>query len=135
MLAAAGFRVFGVDRSLDNLREARSEARAAGRCLNAWCADLTAYPLAEKAFDVVLVTRYLQRGLFPAIRQTVVPGGVVIYETFTRYQQRLGWGPTSADHLLEPGELVSYFHDFDILFYEECAEPEAVARLVARRRS
>ena len=34
-----------------------------------------------------------------------MPGGVVLYETFTTAQRALGTGPTSPDHLLEPGEL------------------------------
>jgi len=134
-LAAAGFRVFGVDRSFEALQDAVTVARADGGWLRAWCADLTAWPLVEDAFDLVLVTRYLQRDLFPSLRRTVTRGGFVIYETFTRRQLRYDWGPRSPDHLLEPGELLSYFLDFEVIFYEECDEPEAVARLVARRSS
>ena len=59
----------------------------------------------------------------------------MIYETFTVNQRRLGFGPTSPDHLLEPGELRRHFEGFDVLFYEEVDAPEAVARIVARRRN
>jgi hypothetical protein len=45
----------------------------------------------------------------------------------------LGTGPTSADHLLEPGELRREFSGWDVLFYDEVAAPEAVARLAAQR--
>ena len=48
-------------------------------------------------------------------------------------QRALGFGPKSADHLLEPGELRRRFDGLDILFYEEVSAPEAVARLVARQ--
>ena len=82
---------------------------------------------------LLVVTRYLQRDLFDSIRAAVIPDGVVVYETFTVHQRALGWGPTSPAHLLEPGELRARFDGFDILFYEEVIEPEAVARLVARR--
>ena len=132
-LASAGFRVFGVDSSFEALRDAVTLARAEGGWLRAWCADLTTYPMTDGAFDLVVVTRYMQRDLFPTLRRTVAPGGFVIYETFTRRQLRYDWGPTSPEHLLEPGELLSYLSDFGVVFYEERDEPEAVARLVARR--
>ena len=102
--------------------------------MRGWCADLTMFPLPPAAFDLVIVTRYLQRDLFPSIRGAVRPGGCVIYETFTVRQRALGVGPTSPDHLLEPGELRAMFTGWDVLFDEEVATPEAVARLVAGNR-
>ena len=100
-----------------------------------WCADLTQHPLPSGRFDLIVVSRYLQRDLFPAVRSAIAPGGVVLYETFTTAQRALGTGPTSADHLLEPGELRARFDvdGWDVLFCEETLEPEAVARLAARK--
>ena len=132
-LARAGFRTFGVDIKLDVVRDAVAAANAAGVAIHAWCADLTWHPLPQARFDVVVVARYLQRDLFPALQASVVPGGVVLYETFTTAQRALGTGPTSPDHLLEPGELAGRFDAFDVLFYAEVVEPEAVARIAARR--
>jgi SAM-dependent methyltransferase len=134
-LARAGFRTFGVDVNFDAVRETMRAARDAGTPIAAWCADLTDYPLPAAAFDLVVVTRYLQRDLFPALRAALRPGGIVLYETFTIHQRALGSGPTSPDHLLREGELRGYFADFEIVFYEETSAPEAVARLVARRTS
>ena len=133
VLANAGFRVFGVDWQIDAGHALR---RVAGRArLRAWIADLTSYPLPADAFDLVVVTRYLQRDLFDSLRRAVVPGGVVLYETFTEAQHELAWGPRSPDHLLGALELRSAFDTFDVLFYEEVRRPEAVARLAARRRN
>jgi hypothetical protein len=98
-----------------------------------WCADLTAYPLPAERFELLVVTRYLQRDLFPALSLSLVPGGVLVYETFTESQRALGRGPTSPDHLLKAGELKSRFEDLDILFYEEVLAPDALARLVGRK--
>jgi len=134
VLARSGFRTFGVDIAPDAVRDAVASAKAAGVAIHAWCADLTRHPLPRARFDVVVVARYLQRDLFPAVQAAVVPGGVVLYETFTTAQRALGTGPTSPDHLLEPGELAGRFDMFDALFYEEVVEPEAVARIAARRR-
>jgi SAM-dependent methyltransferase len=135
MLAHAGFRTFGVDLRWDAVREAMTAAEAEGMRVGGWCADLTRYPLPRGRFDLAVVCRYLQRDLFPDLRAALAPAGEVIYETFTTHQRALGRPPTSADHLLEPGELRALFDGFDLRFYEEVLAPDAVARLVARSRS
>jgi tellurite methyltransferase len=132
-LARAGFTTFGVDIKFDAVREAAMLASSEGLRVCAWCADLTEHPLPRDRFALVVVTRYLQRDLFRAIQHAVIPGGVVLYETFTVAQRALGFGPTSPDHLLESGELRGRFDGFEILFDEEMDRPEAVARIVARR--
>ena len=133
VLAHSGFQTFGVDLKLDAVRDAVRAAALEELTVRGWCADLTMFPLPPAAFDVLVVTRYLQRDLFPSIREAVRPGGCVIYETFTVLQPALGVGPTSPDHLLAPGELRGMFRGWEMLFYEEVAAPEAVARLVARK--
>jgi tellurite methyltransferase len=132
-LARAGFVTFGVDLAFDAVREAVTAATAGGVRINGWCADLTQHPLPSSRFDLVIVSRYLQRDLFSALRAACAPGGVVLYETFTTGQRALGTGPKSPDHLLEPGELLRRFDGFEVLFYEEVAAPEALARIAARR--
>jgi tellurite methyltransferase len=132
-LARAGFRVFGVDRSLDAVRAAMARPAAATGRVRGWCADATTWRFPARWFDVVLVTRFLERGLFPAIREAVVPGGLVMYETFTRHQLAHGRGPTSPHHLLEPGELPRLLEGFEILHSVEQLEPDALATVVARR--
>ena len=121
-----------MDIRYDALCDARRAAEAAAVHVHLWCADLTQHPLPHGRFDAIVVTRYLQRDLFGALRTAVRPGGVVLYETFTTAQRALGWGPTSRDHLLDPGELAGWFEGFEILFYEEVSAPEAVARIAAR---
>jgi tellurite methyltransferase len=133
LMGRAGFRTFGVDIAFDSVREALAAAAAERVAVHGWCADLTQHPLPQHRFDLVVVARYLQRDLFPALRATCTPGGVVLYETFTTAQRALGTGPTSPDYLLQPGELRERFEGFEELFYEETTTPEAVARIAARR--
>lgn len=132
-LARAGFRVFGVDRSLGAVREAMAQPAPATGRVRGWCGDVTTWPFPVRWFDLVLVTRFLERGLFPAIRESVVPGGLILYETFTRHQLAHGRGPTSPNHLLEPGELPRLLEGFEILHSIEQREPDALASVVARR--
>jgi hypothetical protein len=83
------------------------------------------------------VFRFLFRPLAPAIERALAPGGILIYETFTRAQPAHGWGPKSPDFLLESGELPGLFPGLETLYHDEQPvsepRPEASARLVARR--
>ena len=133
LLARVGFRTFGVDVKYDSVRGAMEEAARRRLRIRGWCADLTMHPLPSSMFHLIVVTRYLQRDLFPSLRAALRPGGHIVYETFTVKQRALGTGPTSSDHLLEPGELREYFNDWTIRFSEEVESPEAVARIVARK--
>ena len=87
-LARAGFRTFGVDAALDAVRDAVASAAAAGFLVRGWCADLTRSPLPRERFELVLVTRFLQRDLFGSIRQAVVPAVLLP----ARLLERLGVG-------------------------------------------
>ncbi len=61
-------------------------------------------PFGENEFDVVVVTRYLHRPLFPAIVSAVAPGGILLYETFAVGHEKFG-KPRRPEFLLRSGEL------------------------------
>jgi SAM-dependent methyltransferase len=133
-LARRGFEVTGVDRSPTALRTARARAREEGLELELHLADLEACKLPAGPFDVVVVMRYLQRSLFEPLGRALAPGGVLLYESFTR--DYLKYGPRNPEHLLRPGELREAFRDLEILAYRETEDPErreARASLLARR--
>ena len=141
-LAAAGLRVTGLDIQLDALMTAGQEGRASREgqaglvgngSLALACVDLTRYPLPRERFEVVVVSRYLDRALFASLREALVPGGILLYETFTERQLQHGRGPRSRAHLLEPGELRMLVRGMYVLFDEEVSEPDALARIAARR--
>jgi SAM-dependent methyltransferase len=106
-------------------------------------ADLENFLLPISAFEVILCFRYLQRSLFAAMESALRPGGILVFETFTRDQLSFDRGPRNPDHLLQPGELRSAFPGLDLLFYREwkssCDAPrghspgEAMASLLARK--
>lgn len=127
-----GFRLFGVDRDLDRVRLARTGALEHARL---WVADLETARLPRDRFDLVICTNYLQRSIWPALRDAIRAGGFVIYETFTVAQLAHSTGPRSPDHLLRPGELRAAFDGWELCHDEECTAPAGVARLVARKRA
>jgi tellurite methyltransferase len=136
-LAAAGFQTFGVDNRFDVIADTVRRGRDRGLVIRAWCGDLTTPALPASTFQLIVVARYLQRDLCPALIDAIAPGGFLLYETFTELQKGRGRGPQSPDHLLMRGELRSLFADLDVLFYDELADPadDALARLAARKRS
>ncbi len=127
-LAAKGYALTGVDRDV----AAVEALRDAGEII---VADIEngPWPLPGRQFDGVVVTNYLWRGLFPQIRASLAPGGVLIYETFADGHQTVG-RPSRPDFLLQRGELLRAFGDLRVVAFEDGFEPEPerfVQRLVA----
>ena len=132
-LAQAGFLTYGVDLAVDRLQTARRTLAGRGLKILPWAADLDTYPLPADYFDLLFCTRFLLRARWDDLRRSVRPGGFVMYETFTTGQIARGFGPSSPDHLLHPGELETAFGGWTMLHYEEVDRPAAIARLVARK--
>src|SRR3569832_2313779 len=66
-LAAQGFAVIASDIRCDSVAELARRARAAHLPVSAICADLTQFPIPRSTFDVIVVSRYLDRQLMPAL--------------------------------------------------------------------
>tara|TARA_Y100000588_G_C14226096_1_gene913187 strand:- start:1372 stop:1944 length:573 start_codon:yes stop_codon:yes gene_type:complete len=133
-LARAGFRVFGVDQDYDSVWEARNRLNIEGFESSLWVENLERFSFSGRGFDLVICSRYLQRTLWPTIKQLVVPGGFLMYETFTVKQLRYDCGPRSSEHLLTSGrELKDVFNEWEHWGFEEKIYPTAEASLVARK--
>jgi rhodanese-related sulfurtransferase len=106
LLAAAGFDVRAVDRDAEAVAHLRDMAVRLGLPIAAEVVDLESGTpeLGREGFDLVLVTNYLHRPLFPALLDSLRPGGLLLYETFTIHQAARG-RPTNPEFLLQPGEL------------------------------
>src|SRR5690606_33554153 len=63
------------------------------------------WPFDDERFDAVIVTNYLFRPRFDLLASLVAPGGVLIYETFARGNERYG-RPSNPAFLLVAGELL-----------------------------
>jgi SAM-dependent methyltransferase len=126
--AARGARVTGVDLDAAALAPLRAIA-------DVRVADLEGapWPLPGERFDAVLCTNYLWRPLLPVLRDSVAPGGVLLYETFAVGNEAFG-RPSNPDFLLRSGELLAAFAGLRTVAYEEgCLDgpPRVVQRLVA----
>jgi SAM-dependent methyltransferase len=128
-LAGLGFAVTGVDRDAAAL----APLQGMGRTL---VADLEAgpWPLAGETFDAVVVTNYLWRPLWPALRAALAADGVLIYETFAVGNAAFG-KPSNPDFLLRPGELLEACQGLQVVAYEHGFlddPPRCVQRIAAR---
>jgi tellurite methyltransferase len=133
-LARLGWRVTAVDSSAIAIRRLR--ASAAGLAVDARLADLAAgdFLIAPAAYDLICDFLYLERSVFPSIREGVRPGGVFAGEMLLRRD-----AADQAHHnpawLLETGELRSLFTGWKIIYYSEAPKPgkRSTARIIARR--
>jgi SAM-dependent methyltransferase len=143
-LAAAswGVPVVGLDRNAAFLRQLAQRARGAQLPVSGLRFDLEqghGIPVAPGTCGAILVFRFLFRPLAPAIEETLAPGGLLLYETFTLDQRKLGYGPSRKEFLLTPSELPTLFPGLAVEASWEGIEragprPEAIARLAARKR-
>lgn len=141
-LALRGWRVDAVDVSAAALargRRAAAEGLPGGGAGIRWIeADLDDWPVAAAAYDLVVVSRFLDRRLAPALADALRPGGRLLCEQHFVAARPVG-GPRSARFRVEPGELPNLFAGLETLEYREDFEPApdgaplALARLVARR--
>jgi len=134
-LAECGLTTLAVDRDPEAIRELNEAARERRLPLRAEVRDLEGGETSFQGstFDVIVVVHYLHRPLFPALIDALAPGGLLVYETFTRAQAARG-KPTNPDFLLKPGELLELVGPLEVLASREGDfDDRMVASVVARR--
>jgi tellurite methyltransferase len=137
LLAAAGLRVTAIDRDADSLARLQAQADRLGLSITTRRVDLedSTPALGDDGYDVVLVTRYLHRPLFPQLLLSLAPGGVLIYETFLEAQAAQGH-PKNPDFLLKNGELETLVSPLTVVRrFEGERDGQYVSAVAARRAS
>jgi SAM-dependent methyltransferase len=128
-LRSLGFSVVGVDRN----EAALGALKGAGET---HVADIESgpWPFASASFDGVVVTNYLHRPIFRSLVDALLPGGVLIYETFAQGNERYG-RPSNPEFLLRPGELLRSLEPLAIVAFEQglisAPKPAVVQRVCA----
>lgn len=135
-LADRGFNVFGIEMSIEAIKIAKQRSIKNNISIirgNAGC-----LPFKENTAKGIVVFYFLLRDFMKDIEKILQKGGVIIYETFLKRQNKID-RKRNPDFLLDNGELISYFSDFEILFYEETlltikGKKRAIARFVGRKK-
>jgi len=119
-LAEAGLSVDAWDISAEALRNLR--AKALERSLDMRIRHCSIGPelLEAGSYDVIVISRFLDRALCNAIMAALKTGGLLFYQTFTREKLDQN-GPRNPDYLLARNELLRLFAPLTLIFYQEYA--------------
>ena len=109
------------------------EANQASAGIDLVQADLESARLEVNRYFLILCVQYLQRSLFPQICPALRPGGMLLFETYTRAQLDFSGGPRNPAHLLDRGELKRAFPELQTVFYRELRAGQGIASLAARK--
>ncbi len=118
LLASRGLEVVAWDSSSVAIDKLRALAQARGLTLQAEVRDVVQRPPEPERFDVIVVSRFLDRSLTPHLIAALRADGLVFYQTFTRSRVD-EHGPHNPDYLLADGELLAMFSPLQLMVYRE----------------
>lgn len=119
-LARRGFAVTARDISSVAVRYLADLAGAEGLEIAAEVCDIEQLPWKPEQYDLIVVSRYLNRALAPSIIAGLNAGGLLFYQTYTAAKSTMT-GPRNPDYLLGDNELLDLFRDLRVRFYREDA--------------
>ncbi len=120
MLAACGLSVEAWDISGIALQLLQNQARNRQLRIATRQANITPEMLQNPTFDVIVISRFLDRALCNAIMAGLKTGGLLFYQTFTRNKLDQA-GPNNPDFLLASNELLRIFAPLMLVYYQEYA--------------
>lgn len=118
LLAQAGLEVHAWDVSDVAVDELTAVAASAGLAIIAEQRDVLEQPPAPSRFDVIVVSRFLDRALMPILSTALRSHGLLFYQTFTRKKVDTG-GPSNPHFLLAENELLRLCAGLIVRLYRE----------------
>ena len=119
-LAELGLAVTAWDISSVAIDKLTAYAVQQGLNINARQKKITAESFTGCCFDVIVVSRFLDRSLSDAIIGALKPDGLLFYQTFTR-EKTSRKPPNNPDYLLAENELLDMFSPLRVIFYRDNA--------------
>jgi len=87
--------------------------------VNAEVRDINVQPPGKNIYDVIAVAHFLERDLMPILIQSLKPGGLIFYQTFSRIVTPSYSGPKNPDFRLDENELLDLFGELKLVVYRE----------------
>ena len=115
LLSSYGYNVFAVDINQQNL-SCFNNKLITKKIID--IENLKNWPLKKEKFDIIVVTNFLNRDIFPSIIKSINKNGYLIYETFSVGHQNIG-KPKNPDYILKQRELISLCVELKLIAYEE----------------
>ena len=119
-LAEKGLAVTAWDISIVAIEKLTTYAVQQGLNINACQEKIVADSFTGYCFDVIVVSRFLDRTLSDAIIGALKPDGLLFYQTITR-EKICRKSPNNPDFLLTENELLALFSPLRVIFYRENA--------------
>ncbi|MCM3585857.1 methyltransferase domain-containing protein [Mesobacillus maritimus] len=120
-LAQLGYKVDAIDGSDVAIEYVKKQVEKENLSIQPILADLTEYEnlkLNHQKYDLVHITYYLDRNLFPIIKSILKESGFLFIETYFLTSE-IDQQHVSNKYKLKSQELLKEFIDWKILFYEE----------------
>ncbi len=114
LLSQYGFKVDAFDFSPNVINALKQQANH-NISPKVWNSETDALP--KDRYDVIVVSYFLQRDLFPSIINALKTGGLLFYQTWS--QQINSTGPKNPNFRLQQGELLSLCAGLRIVLYRE----------------
>ncbi len=118
LLARRGLTVQAWDISAVAIEKLQQYANSQGLTMLIKQVDIRPSSLPENSFDVIVISRFLDRSLCGGIIAALRAGGLVFYQTYTR-QKLTASPPHNPDFLLADNELLMLFAPLKVVVYQE----------------
>ena len=117
-LAAHGLQTWAWDVSDVAIAHVRRLAKRRRLTVYTEVRDVVSAPPEPVSFDMIVISRFLDRSLTSKLVAALRPGGLLFYQTFTILTVN-DYGPHNAAYRLAPQELLHMFHQLRVVVYRE----------------
>lgn len=119
-LAKQGLTTQAWDISAIAMHKLQRQADAHALPIKTFTKEITLDSFAPACFDVIVVSRFLDRSICNAIMESLKSGGLLLYQTYTQ-QKTSESGPKNPRFLLAENELLALFSSLKLVYYRENA--------------
>ncbi|RLA25271.1 MAG: SAM-dependent methyltransferase [Gammaproteobacteria bacterium] len=120
LLAKQGLTTQAWDISDVALSQLQQQAVAHAIAIRTFTREITSQSFPANSFDVIVVSRFLDRSICNAIMESLKPDGLLFYQTYTQYKSS-EQGPKNPRYLLAENELLQLFPSLKLVYYRENA--------------
>ena len=117
-LAMNGLKVSAWDISKIALEKLSLRSKEFDFIINCEIRDVLQQPPEPDAFDIIVISKFLDRKLIKHIRHAIKPNGLIFYQTFIK-DRIIKSGPENPNYQLNENELLDFFEDWKLIFYKE----------------
>ena len=117
-LAMNGLKVSAWDISKIALEKLSLRSKEFDFIINCEIRDVLQQPPEPDTFDIIVVSKFLDRKLIKHIRHAIKPDGLIFYQTFIK-DRIIKSGPENPNYQLNENELLDFFEDWKLIFYRE----------------